>query len=421
MGLLLQCDHFLRRDVPLPSDHRQVRRKGDVSCAGRATYPFPPGSNTSHHHLKAPPDPFDSIDQGTAVGDVVLFIYYSAYTQTSTGFGDVTPLHPIPQLLSTVQMSFGMLFVLVIISQTVGRMGGPRLRHEPPSTRWGRMTHQPWLHLLRGSIRKYLLVVTVCVQMLNYIILAICDVDSFAIKPQGHHHAAVVLWSLAAPQLASMLIQIIQLVMVIMVSWKYVRRAQEVRVSFMLQCFLATTLAFAGIHVMVFLLDERRDGYELSCQSDATSSCQQLGGAAHGATGFWLYVWQFCYFSLGIMTSTGYGDIYARSTLARLATVVQMLVATLFTVVIFGLGMRYLGVEVPSYPSNDSPASPQLLTEPTSPSLDGRRSPLLSPQVGSSEPPQMDRERGWSYGLACSPTPGTVVALWCYCGVVPCA
>ena len=38
-----------------------------------------------------------------------------------------------------------------------------------------------------------------------------------------------------------------------------------------------------------------------------------------------------------------YGDIYPRSTVARLVTVIQMMVATLFTVVIFGLGMRYLG------------------------------------------------------------------------------
>ena len=36
---------------------------------------------------------------------------------------------------------------------------------------------------------------------------------------------------------------------VVMISWKYVRRAQEVRIRFLVQSFLATTLAFAGVQV----------------------------------------------------------------------------------------------------------------------------------------------------------------------------
>lgn len=49
---------------------------------------------------------------------------------------------------------------------------------------------------------------------------------------------------------------------------------------------------------------------------------------------------QFAYFSICIMTRTGYGDIYPRSLVARVLTSVQMITTVLVMVVVFGRGLR---------------------------------------------------------------------------------
>ena len=53
-----------------------------------------------------------------------------------------------------------------------------------------------------------------------------------------------------------------------------------------------------------------------------------------------LYI--FIHFSLTVMTTTGFGDIYARGVIARMFVLVQMLVSILYNAVIIGLGTSRL-------------------------------------------------------------------------------
>lgn len=118
--------------------------------------------------------------------------------------------------------------------------------------------------------------------------------------------------------------------------------------GFLIQACLATTLAFTGMHVTIFLLDDARAAYWVPCKIKSTSRCEQ---AVHQDdnpdTNFWAIVADFCYFSFAIMTTTGdapaavltssvgYGDMFARSFFARLVVTLQMLTANLLSVRIY--------------------------------------------------------------------------------------
>ena len=73
-----------------------------------------------------------------------------------------------------------------------------------------------------------------------------------------------------------------QVVFVVLVSWKYVRRSQEVRIVFLLQSFLSTTLAFAGIHILIYILDDGRVSYWTACRHHGATGG---GGGSGGGSG----------------------------------------------------------------------------------------------------------------------------------------
>ncbi|MEM1075728.1 MAG: potassium channel family protein [Pseudomonadota bacterium] len=49
------------------------------------------------------------------------FIYFSLVTLTSLGYGDITPLKPIPRLLAGLQAATGTIYIAVFIGRVVGR------------------------------------------------------------------------------------------------------------------------------------------------------------------------------------------------------------------------------------------------------------------------------------------------------------
>ncbi len=49
------------------------------------------------------------------------FIYFSLVTLTSLGYGDITPLKPIPRLLAGLQAATGTIYIAVFIGRIVGR------------------------------------------------------------------------------------------------------------------------------------------------------------------------------------------------------------------------------------------------------------------------------------------------------------
>lgn len=69
-----------------------------------------------------------SVDHAFAVGGTPasyaqvqwLLPYFSFVTLTSTGYGDITPLHPYARSLATLEAMFGGLFLTVLVARLVG-------------------------------------------------------------------------------------------------------------------------------------------------------------------------------------------------------------------------------------------------------------------------------------------------------------
>lgn len=55
-----------------------------------------------------------------AAGMAHRFVYYSYITLTSTGYGDITPIHPYARSLATLEAIVGQLYLAVLIARLVG-------------------------------------------------------------------------------------------------------------------------------------------------------------------------------------------------------------------------------------------------------------------------------------------------------------
>jgi hypothetical protein len=47
-------------------------------------------------------------------------LYFSFTVLTSTGFGDITPVHPVARMLCVLQQVVGILFVAILIARLAG-------------------------------------------------------------------------------------------------------------------------------------------------------------------------------------------------------------------------------------------------------------------------------------------------------------
>jgi hypothetical protein len=286
---------------------------------------------------------------------------FSTITQTLIGYGDVYPLHPLLQLLANVQQVSGMFVGALILGQVMeqlkeshrlsmagmgqlhSRSGAPLDQEEGRhSGCWGwvrssyaRMIAFPRLREFRRVVRRYLLLVIVVLETSNFVSLFIADPDIFA---RGSIQVAALAGTLA--------FQIAALCVVISVSLKYVRHADTVTLSFVLQSFLSACLCYAGIYVMMYCREP--DTFHVGCSTCAAvgpaNSTAAAGGAAALADPFWLTIIAFVYFSITSMTSTGFGDIYPQTPGARVVVCSQALVSVLYSVVILGMGLKSLGV-----------------------------------------------------------------------------
>ena len=67
------------------------------------------------------PHAFAILGKPTEPGDMdYRFIYYSFITLTSTGYGDITPLHPYTRSLAIFEAIAGQLYLAVLIARLVG-------------------------------------------------------------------------------------------------------------------------------------------------------------------------------------------------------------------------------------------------------------------------------------------------------------
>ncbi len=47
-------------------------------------------------------------------------LYFSYMTLTTTGYGDITPTHPVVRMLATIESITGVLYIAIMISRLVG-------------------------------------------------------------------------------------------------------------------------------------------------------------------------------------------------------------------------------------------------------------------------------------------------------------
>eukprot|EP00657_Telonema_sp_P-1_P003734 TRINITY_DN18786_c0_g1_i3.p1 TRINITY_DN18786_c0_g1~~TRINITY_DN18786_c0_g1_i3.p1 ORF type:complete len:215 (-),score=68.17 TRINITY_DN18786_c0_g1_i3:89-733(-) len=207
--------------------------------------------------------------EDSAISMAVVFFYFSVSTQTHTGFGDITAVHPAAQLCCCTQMLLGMMYSLLIISQTVGRMGMSS-QHSDPNALLHRLGAVRCIKRMRRLARNNLLVVTVVVQLLNYLmLLAIGGGDEFAVrKVQGERSS--VDWFVARPEIVSLVIQFINAVMVVLVAFKYVRKTEQVGVGFLVQTFPVSYTHLRAHETVLdlvcrLLLEKKKKPYKYMC------------------------------------------------------------------------------------------------------------------------------------------------------------
>jgi hypothetical protein len=177
--------------------------------------------------------------------------------------------------------------------------------------------------LVKQFCIKYLVVVCVVCQTLNVVLLFVIPDPFRSLKPSdpGYANKVIVLT----------FITFFQTGMFVGVMWVSIRLVKKINnkditPGFLIQSFLATALLFGGIYFVLFA---------------ATPNHQFSHHTAFDLTIFEvLYV--FVHFSLTVMTTTGFGDVYARGVVARLFVLTQMLISILYSAVIIGLGTSQL-------------------------------------------------------------------------------
>ena len=276
----------------------------------------------------------------------IYFLYFSGAIMTSVGFGDISPVSFYAQAATNAQMLMGTMYHVGVFGLTLShfrtfqRAAAAREAAElaagagrPLVLRWwGRFLAQGWVVRLRShrytnSFKKfcikYLVLVSLLFQTLNTALLFSIPDPFRSLKPSdaGYTHKVVVLTFIT-------LFQTGMFVGVMWISIRLVKKInnKDITPGFLIQSFLATALLFGGIYFVLFA---------------ATPSHQFSHHSSFDLTVFEvLYV--FVHFSFTVMTTTGFGDVYARGVVARLFVLAQMLISILYSAVIIGLGTSQL-------------------------------------------------------------------------------
>lgn len=91
---------------------------------------------------------------------------------------------------------------------------------------------------------------------------------------------------------------------------------------------MSIALAFAGLHALLF------------AAAPGSYHLIKFERQAENEKDLFRVISQFIYFSICVMTRTGYGDIYPRTLAARILTSIQMITTVVIMVVVFGRGLR---------------------------------------------------------------------------------
>lgn len=262
--------------------------------------------------------------------DSILFTmtYFSVATQTLTGPGDISTIGVSLQVVVVLQMMVGMLYSLFIISHTQ-ELFDRNLYEVERALRernygccgrcWLRVKRHPIVTRVRGFFRTYLIVISLIIWSCNITMLHMLEPDVFR---NWKYRLGVVF--------VECVFQFLQIGTVVATSWKFVRHVDEITLSFMAQAFVAVCVTYSGLYNLFFALSPPNDAsFSLpDYDFEQTSSIK--------------VVWQLFYYSVCTMTSAGFGDVYPRKWFTQLLAATQMLLSTIFTIVVLGRGVSRL-------------------------------------------------------------------------------
>ena len=282
----------------------------------------------------------------------VFFLYFSAAIMTSTGFGDIAPAKWYTQFFSNSQMLVGMMYHVGVFGLTLShfrqfqkmseeeRERRKRLKEqEDPSmltsvmlavsnlqlARRIREVHPVLDDVRRWCIRHLFWVTAISSILITLLLYAIPGGDPFATLTTADGSA----YNIKIAVLTVMVfLESLLAIVVVFVSFRLVRQinSTELSANFLIQSYLSTALLFGGIY---FILYAATPHHQFSRRFDSQTSIFEV-----------LYI--FLHFSFTVMTTTGFGDIYARGVIARAFVLVEMLVSILYNAVIIGLGTSQL-------------------------------------------------------------------------------
>lgn len=255
----------------------------------------------------------------------VYFCYFSGAIITSTGFGDIAPTLWYSQAFTNIQMLLGTMYHVGVFGltlshfrtfQKVQAINESSKKDQPIFTGramsffvrlFYRFVSIPWVARIRSHPRtnmfkrfciKYLVLVCVIFQTLNTVLLLSIPDPFRPLEPgdDGYESKVVVLTFITIFQTA-------MFIGVMYISIRLVKKINNADITpgFLIQSFLATALLFGGIY---FVLFAATPSHQFSKHNAFELSVFEV-----------LYV--FVHFSFTVMTTTGFGDVYARGIIAR--------------------------------------------------------------------------------------------------------
>jgi hypothetical protein len=266
--------------------------------------------------------PYEDLQTANDIPTIfIYFCYFSGAIMTSTGFGDIAPTLWYSQAFTNVQMLLGTMYHVGVFGLTLSHFRTFQKVSEAQEAAdlasgnigwvrrmWMRFVAIPSIARIRAHPTtarlkvlgiKYLVLVCVVFQTLNTLLLFSIPDPFRALKPSdpGYANKVVVLTFIT-------LFQTAMFIGVMYISIRLVKKINnaDITAGFLIQSFLATALLFGGIYFVLF----------------AATPNHQFSRNTHLDLTIFEVLYVFVHFSLTVMTTTGFGDVYARGIIARM-------------------------------------------------------------------------------------------------------
>ena len=265
----------------------------------------------------------------------VALNYFSISTFTTVGFGDIVPINFYSQFVACTQMFIAIIFNVFIFTICINHFRANSVsdsKSHALSNLFNWLRQFPIFEVMRIYILKYNFIFNILVQIIVYI-LAISD------SPDALRSG-----NLSINLVAAVSIELIQVLVMMFVSWRLVRKisSNKLSLAFLLQSYISQIFSFAGLYMLYYIFNP-------------VTSFSFLVDEASKNPPLYKIIPYFVYFSISLTTTAGYGDIVPISTLGRILASIQMLVAIFYNVVVMGMGACHAISSLDSRKTIDEP------------------------------------------------------------------